>query len=181
MKVPSLDECESLMKEFAVPQHIRAHSEAVRKAANSICKSILAAGGKVDADCVDRAALMHDFLKMHCVKNSCRHALEAGKILSERGFAEFGEIVRLHGLDEVLHFTKSTLLEAKVVWYADKRVKHDKVVSLKERYEYLKQKYGSNGGQAMGQILATEKPGFALEKELSLLAKKNEYLEALHA
>ncbi len=180
MKIPSMEECEALMAEFGVPEHIRKHTEEVRKVANFLAKKISSNGKKIDLGLVDRASLMHDFLKMHCIKNNCRHALEAGKVMAERGYAEFGGVLRLHGLGEVNNFDSKTGLEAKIVWYADKRVNSDKMVSLKERYDYLKERYGSMGGQKMNGIISTEKNAFGLEKELLRLADVSEKLEGLN-
>ncbi len=179
MKLPSLEGCESLLQKHKVPGHIRAHSEAVRRVANFIAGKISARGGKVDSDVVDRAALLHDLMKAHCLQNRCRHAAEAQKVLAAQGYAELGKIVKLHGLEEVLGFNAKTPLEAKIVWYADKRVTHDKICTLTERFDYLKQRYGSLSKQKMDEILSTEKPAFAVEKELLGLAGASEKLEGL--
>src|SRR3989344_7466701 len=164
MKLPTLDECEALMKKYGVPQNIRAHTEYVRKVANYLAQRIAVAGRRVDLDCVDRAAFLHDLMKLYCINNNCRHALEAEKALALAGFAEFGNIVRMHGLEEILRFDSSTPLEGKIVWYADKRVNHDTVVSLRARYDYLKEQYGLLNKEKMAQIVSTEKPAFALER-----------------
>ncbi|MEK6957660.1 MAG: hypothetical protein AABW99_01635 [archaeon] len=171
MKIPPMEECEALMAEFEVPEHIRKHTEEVRKVSNFLAKKISSNGKKIDLGLVDRASLMHDFLKMHCIKNNCRHALEAGKVMAGRGYAEFGEVLKLHGLEEVNNFDSKTCLEAKIVWYADKRVNHGGIVSLKARYDYLKQRYGSMGEQKLREILSTEKSAFGVEKEILGLAK----------
>ncbi|HLC79335.1 MAG TPA: HDIG domain-containing protein [archaeon] len=170
MKLPSLEECESLMEEFNVPENIRKHTEAVRGVANSLAMRIKNQKIKVDAEAVDRAAFLHDLMKMHCIKNNCSHAKAAKGILVQRGYSELGEIVLLHGLEGILRFDKNTSLEAKIIWYADKRVTHDQLVSLSGRYEYLKERYGSISKKKLAQILATREAGFALEKELLSLA-----------
>lgn len=179
MKLPSLEECEAMMRQYEVPEHVRGHTGAVRKVTNFLAIKISENGMKVDLELVDRAALMHDFMKLYCIKNNCRHSEEAEKVLSRKGYPEFGGVVRQHGLDEVLNFGKSTFLEAKIVWYADKRVNHDQIVSLKERYDYLKEKYGSLSKQKMEEIILTEKFGFGLEKELLKLAGVSEKLEGI--
>ncbi|MEM4364089.1 MAG: hypothetical protein QXS90_02310, partial [Candidatus Diapherotrites archaeon] len=73
--------------------------------------------------------------------------------------------------EEVNNFNEKTPLEAKIIWYADKRVTHDKIVSLKERYEYLKEKYGKKSEQKMKEILSTTQNAEKIEKELLELAK----------
>lgn len=166
MRLPSGQECAALLKKYGVPENVLRHSDAVRGVANFLAQRIAANGFRVDLECVEKAALLHDLAKVHCIKNNCRHAAEAERILSELEYPEFGKILRLHGLEEVLDFTDSTPLEAKVLWYADKRVNHDKVVPMKERYDYLKEKYGSTGKEKLKEIVSTEKAAFALEKAL---------------
>ncbi|MCH7902419.1 HD domain-containing protein [archaeon] len=166
MKVPPIKECEAIIQEYKMPGHIREHTEAVRKIANCLAKKI----NGVDKEVVDKGALMHDSLKMYCIKNNCRHAEEAGKVLSEKGYPEFGEVLKLHGLEEVNNFNETTSLEAKIVWYADKRANGNKVVTLDERYAYLKERYGSKNPEKMGQIKSTIENSKKVEEELLKLA-----------
>src|SRR3989344_3463399 len=163
VKIPSLKQCEKLIAAYEMPVQIRKHSEAVRRIANELAEKISKNKTKIDLDLVDRASLMHDFLKMHCIKNKCRHAEEAGNVLSQKGFPEFGKIVKLHGLDEVNSFDAKTSIEAKVVWYADKRVSHDSVVTMEERYEYFRSKYGSVSEKRMREINSTWKNALKIE------------------
>ena len=179
MKIPSIEECEALMEECKVQPHIRAHSETVRRVANFLAGKIAAKGHAIDAEAVDRAALLHDLMKGHCIENGCRHAAEAEKVLAAEGYAELGKIVKLHGLEEVLGFTAKTPLEAKIVWYADKRVTHDKICTLEDRFKYLKERYGSSSKQKMDEIISTEKYAFAVEAELLGLAGVKQDLEGL--
>jgi len=175
MKLPSIDECNSIIKKYGMPRNIELHTQKVRGVANFLAKKILEKRF-VDLDVVDRGALMHDFMKMYCIENDCRHAAEAGRVMASLGYPVFGEILKLHGLEEVLNFDANVSIEAKIVWYADKRVNHDKVVLLSERYAYLKERYGSKSTEKMNQIISTEKPAFDLEKELLSLANVSEKL-----
>ncbi|HLC92504.1 MAG TPA: HD domain-containing protein [archaeon] len=170
MKLPTEKECSALIAKYEVPENVAKHTESVRRIANILSRGISSNGFKIDLECVDKGALMHDVAKMYCIKNNCRHAAEAEKALTQIGYSEFGKVLLLHGLEEVLGFNKSTPLEAKVVWYADKRVTHDKIVSLRERYDYLKERYGSISAEKMNEIISTEKSAYALESELVQMA-----------
>ncbi len=181
MKFPSMPECEALMAEYGAPENVRKHTAAVRRVANFLAEKISAKGAKVDLELVDKAALMHDFMKLYCIKNNCSHTREAAKVLSRKGYPEFGYCIRQHGLEEIIKFGSDTPLETKIVWYADKRVTHDRIVSLRERYDYLKETYGTKSGQKMKEIVATESFSFGLEKELLALAGVTEKLEGLDA
>jgi len=103
MKTPSIEECEAIILEYKMPKHIREHTDTVRKVANCLAKKISSAEKEV----IDKGALMHDALKMHCIANKCRHAEEVGKVLSEKGYPEFGELLKLHGLEEVVDFDEN--------------------------------------------------------------------------
>lgn len=179
MRVPSQNECEELLKKYAVPENIIAHTAMVRKVANFLALKISMRGVKVDLEAVDKGALLHDLMKMHCIKNGCRHAVEAQKVLAGLGYPEFGLLLKLHGLEEVNYFDDSTPIEAKIIWYADKRVNHDKVVSMDDRYKYLKERYGSISKEKMAEIIGTERNSKKVEKELLGLAGVSESLEGL--
>ncbi|MCR4368778.1 MAG: HDIG domain-containing protein [archaeon] len=166
MKIPTIAKCEALLEKYAVPEHIRLHSNAVRKVAQKLANAIKKRGAKVDVDAVSRAALMHDFMKMHCITHNCAHAQEAAAVFEGLGFSEFAKIIRVHGLEDVLKFTKSTPIEAKIVWYADKRVNHHSPVLLEERYSYLEERYGSKSGSKMGEIRSTKAKAKKIESEL---------------
>ncbi|MEM4257270.1 MAG: HDIG domain-containing protein [Candidatus Diapherotrites archaeon] len=171
MKVPAKEKCLELIQKYEMTENVRAHSEQVRKVANFIAKKIKENGKKIDLEAIDKGALLHDLMKIHCIKNDCRHATEAEKVLAKEGYKEFGKLLKMHGLEEVNNFNEKTPLEAKIIWYADKRVTHDKIVSLKERYEYLKEKYGKKSEQKMKEILSTTQNAEKIEKELLELAK----------
>jgi len=51
-----------------------------------------------------------------------------------------------------------------IVYYADKRVNHDQIVSLEERFKYFRETYGEKDSKVMEKINKAEKPTFAIEK-----------------
>jgi len=55
-----------------------------------------------------------------------------------------------------------------VVNYADKRVQHDRIVSLKQRFSDLKDRYG-HVGSALGQMARMEKATYAIEDKIFLI------------
>jgi hypothetical protein len=69
------------------------------------------------------------------------HTETGAELLRERGYFEVGEIVRQHvKLDT--YFETGTPDEAEIVNYADKRVLHDRIVSMADRMDYILEKYG---------------------------------------
>ena len=127
------------MKEHNLPKHIIAHSKSVCKVALDIANKLEKKGIKVDKDLVVAGALLHD------VKRLDKDHVKSGfKLLESLGLKEVARVVKTHGLKhfEEEDFTPKTT-EEKIVFYADKRVINDKIVSLEERFKYLKEKYGT--------------------------------------
>ena len=60
------------------------------------------------------------------------------------GFPEVARIISKHGL---AHLDKEECqpksVEEKIVFYADKRVKHDQIVPVEKRFEYIRERYKS--------------------------------------
>jgi len=87
------------------------------------------------------AALLHDITKTRALETRERHDESGGILLRELGFARIGEIVEQHVI--LLDFNPQEKLdEREILYYADKRVMHDQIVSLAERVEDLILRYG---------------------------------------
>ena len=67
----------------------------------------------------------------------------ASQLLKGMGYVRVGEIVAEH-----VHLTRQTdplrVTEEEIVNYADKRVRHNRIVSLEERFCDLMDRYGKN-------------------------------------
>jgi uncharacterized protein len=130
-KIPTIEQCYELLKKHRTPAHIVRHCEVVAELAVEIAKKISAAGIKVDVDFVHRACLLHDILRL----NGIGHEEAAYKLL-KADYPQMAVAIRKHAykslLDEEL---KPRTIEEKIVYYADKRIMHDKVVPLLERLE----------------------------------------------
>jgi len=137
--IPSPETTSEILKKYQVPPHILLHSEMVRKVAMAIVACLKTAGLPIDSAAVDRAALLHDLCKMDALTSGGDHALMAQEELSRLGYPFIGEIVGQH-----VRLKSLDLNEAMVVNYADKRVMHDRIVSLPERFEDLMARYGTD-------------------------------------
>ncbi len=137
--IPSPETTSGILKRFKVPLHILLHSEMVRKVALSVAVCLNRAGIPIDSAAVDRAALLHDLCKMDALTSGGDHALMAQEELSRLGYPFIGDIVGQH-----VRLKSLDINEAMVVNYADKRVMHDRIVSLPERFEDLMGRYGTD-------------------------------------
>lgn len=150
-KIPSIEQCLTYMDDFSMLENIRAHSFMVARAATALLEGLRMAG-KTSAflppeDLVLAGALLHDIAKTQCLKTACKHALVGQGICLDLGFPEIGEIVRDHVIlsDYAPERYKQGIFNAcELVYYADKRVRHDQIVSLESRLEYILERYGDN-------------------------------------
>ena len=139
--IPSRAECYRLLEEFRVPPHIVAHCEKVAKVAVFLAKHLVEKGEPINIPLVEAGGLLHDLTKHLSLKTGENHAQSAARILRERGYPEVANVVAQH------IFLKpgppgSPIREEELVYYADKRVMHTKIVPLKVRFEDLRARYG---------------------------------------
>ena len=134
MKIPQERECLKILEEVKLPEHIVAHSKAVCRVALEVAENLERRGVEVNKGIIIASALLHDVKKLEPY-----HEKAGARFLEERGLKEIAKVVRKHCLNIDV---KPETIEEKIVFYADKRVNEDKIVSLEERFKYLKEKYG---------------------------------------
>ena len=138
------------MDEHGMLDNIKAHSFMVARVAEALIQAM--AKGKLrhqlpSLDLVLAGALLHDIAKTPCLDNRCDHARLGRDICVELGYPDIGEIVREH---VVLYdfapdrYQRGNFLAKEIVYYADKRVRHNAVVSLDQRLDYIIEFYGNN-------------------------------------
>lgn len=172
-------EITKIYQEFQVPKHIIAHMKVVAKVANKLAKKIKQKGKKIDEELIENAALLHDVVRYvdfknikkedpDCWKNLWEKYHEIGhekamaKILQKKGENELAKLIARHGFFSIW---KLKTLEEKILYYADKRVDHDKIVPLHARFEEGKKRNMSPEDNPQ-LIIDTEKKVFELEQEL---------------
>lgn len=153
--LPTRRQCLSLLKEHGVPSHIVKHSIAVAKVAVFLAERLKEKGIAVDVNLVDRACLLHDIFRICDFKQSGNSRFEqkitqkskskqqqikahedvAYDFLKEK-YPALALTVKKHRYTALLdEKERPTTWEEKLVYYADKRVMHDRIVSLRERLE----------------------------------------------
>lgn len=155
-----------LLKEHRMPKNILEHSLFVNKVAMYLARRLKENGVDINLEVVDIASLLHDLDKIYEIerKDVYRHGKTSYKILKDLS-PEVAKIVKKHTLGEILKRNSIKTWEEKIVFYADKRV-GDKIVTLGERYDYLRKKYGSKSNKIMEIINKTEPLVKKLEREV---------------
>ena len=161
IKIPSVEECFQLLAQCHVPRHIIRHCQATADLAVELAEKIAANGIEVNVDFVHRACLLHDIMRVCDFTKPIEHIFDDGvseedlqkwRQLSERykgirheqagyeflkdKYPEIAVAIKKHAYKALIEKDNCPeTIEEKLVYYADKRVMHDKVVSLAERLE----------------------------------------------
>lgn len=148
MQIPNEQECAELLAKYDTPVHIISHS---RKVAQVGCLLGIGLVGQRDHPLnlalLGASCLLHDIGKYPClVDGAGYHDIRGEEILQAEGYPAVARIVVQH---VVLRGSKDDpIREEHIVFYADKRVVHDKVVSLEERFIYLAETYAKSNAAA---------------------------------
>ncbi len=152
--VPDTTTCLRLMEQYGMLPHIRKHSIVVARVAEFLVDHLPAAAlpstpvqRRQHHDLVIAGALLHDIAKTLCLDNSCDHARRGAEICTELGFPEIARIVEEHVIlkqHEPHRYARGIFTAREIVYYADKRVRHDEIVTLRERLDYIIGHYGRN-------------------------------------
>ncbi len=161
-----------LLTKYRVPLHILAHMKKVSALSLFIGNRLRGLGIAVDLILLRQGALLHDFvklvdfttldlkyfhqnyshedvvfwtnlMKMYPDQGHCQAGYE---ILMEEGEPVLANIVKKHCFKALISSEDSPeTWEEKIVYYADKRVRHDEIVSVKERLEDGRKRYFPDG------------------------------------
>ncbi|WXG41739.1 MAG: HD domain-containing protein [Candidatus Freyarchaeum deiterrae] len=153
-----------LLRTYNVPRNIVNHSLIVSRVAVFLATELNKKGYNLNIDEIEAAALLHDIKKIDSLKTGTGHAQEGWLLLNKLGYNEVAEIVKQHVfLDQ--NNDPQEIREEEVVNYSDKRVRHSEVVPLKERFAYLKERYGKDE-ESLRVINRLEKRARELENKI---------------
>jgi len=176
MQIPSQTECYRLMMQMGMLENIMTHSLQVCRVASWISRQVCQQGSDVNLDLVQAGALLHDITKTRSIRTGEMHSETGSNYLTQLGYAEVADIVRQHVRLDV-YFETGTPSEAEIVNYADKRVLHDRIVTLKERMEYILERYGNSAATRNGYAWLRDKSVELEERIFLLLPIQPEILE----
>ncbi len=133
MAIPTRDQCMVLMERALMPEHIQQHSFVVAHVALYLGGLLNQNSVRLDLELLEAGALLHDIAKARGLSTGERHEDVGARMLADWGYASLSPIVQEHVmLDPAI--LRGPITESLIVNYADKRVKHDQVVSLSDRF-----------------------------------------------
>ncbi|WP_051185033.1 HD domain-containing protein [Desulfatiglans anilini] len=140
--IPSYETCLEAWDQHRMLDNIRAHSLIVARVAHFLAETLLAQGIPVSVAKTTAGALMHDIAKTPSLQSGEDHSELGRRICLQHHFDEIADIVaehvRLRSFD-----LNGVYSEKELVYYADKRVNHDRIVSLDRRLDYIIERYGA--------------------------------------
>jgi uncharacterized protein len=149
--IPTVDQCFELMEKYGMLENIKSHSIMVEKVANVIAREIIKSGTEISMSMITAGALMHDIGKTLCLNTRADHAAKGSEICIVNHLEEIAEIVKEHVIIEGFD-PEADVNETEIIYYADKRINHDKLVSLDERLKYLLIRYAKGNKNIEGLI-----------------------------
>ena len=153
------------MNTYGMLDNIKEHSFMVEQVAQIIARGIKKSGIDISIEKVTAGALLHDIAKTMCLGSPDDHAAMGVEICIENNFMEIadivGEHIRLKSYDP-----ENDVNEKEIIYYADKRVNHNKVVPLDKRLEYLIERYASKEKGLIKRIEANFRKCREVEKRI---------------
>ncbi|MBT7337596.1 tRNA (adenosine(37)-N6)-threonylcarbamoyltransferase complex ATPase subunit type 1 TsaE [Candidatus Peregrinibacteria bacterium] len=185
MSYPTKEQILGWREDMSLPPHICNHCDAVAKFATSFGQNLLKHGVIIRPGALHTAGLIHDLMRFVDFKDGStkedskedrsiwntwklqypglHHEDACAAFLEEHGHNAFATIVRTHGLGS--HSGPLNTIEQKLLFYSDKRVAEDVVVTLQERFDDFTIRYGNGNKSEEGEIWL--KGSLELEKELT--------------
>jgi putative nucleotidyltransferase with HDIG domain len=158
------------MADYSMIPNIIEHSFQVMNVSLAITDN-LKNGVQINRDMIIAAALLHDITKTQSIETRERHDLSGGILLRELGFASIAAIVEQH-VDFQNFNPQGKLEEREIVFYADKRVMHDRIVGTREREADLLRRYGTTE-ERRRMIIHLFSPVYAMEKKIAGFMKED--------
>jgi len=167
MPIPTRSQCLNLMEQIGMPVHIQRHSLLVAKVAFCLGSLLNETALALNLELIEAGALLHDIAKERSIRTGERHDDLGARMVLELGYHRLAPIIKDH-----VHLDRSQLeapiTESLLVNYSDKRVKHDRVVSLHDRFQDLIVRYAKTRDHRSRLL---EKLDLFLEVEIRIFEK----------
>lgn len=188
------EDIQALLDEFQTPQNVCRHCEMVAQVALDLGTKLIEKGEIMSLGFLYEAAMLHDMVRLidftelnrehfdeevtdakwkkwqdlREIYKGRHHAEVAQEILMQRGRPEVADIIRKHCTSCILQKANAEELitwEDKLLYYADKRVKHSSIVTMQERFKI---------GREQNPLIAK-----SLAESVEIEAKANELENAI--
>jgi len=196
--LPTRKECLVILAEYHVPPHIVNHSQTVAKLAVFLAQRLNENGAAVNVNALEGACLLHDLLRVHDFKESdykrfernlperekvkwqslrakyksIPHELAAYDILKDKYPATALTIKRHRYMALLDEKDCPETWKDKLLYYADKRVMHDKIMPLKQRLaEGHKRNIHLHGSAAQSKVNTSKVDPLIYEMEKEIFEK----------
>jgi len=196
--LPTRKECLAILAEYHVPPHIVSHNRAVAKLAVFLAQRLNQNSAVIDIELLDRACLLHDMMRIFDFPEPDYHQFErslpaeekakwrrlrakykasshedaACDILKEKYPALALAIKRHRYMALPDEKNRPDTWEEKLLYYADKRVMHERIVPLKERLaEGHKRNILSHGSETQSKINTAKVDPMIEEMEKEIFEK----------
>lgn len=163
-KIPTEEECHELMARHFMLPNIVEHSLQVMRVSLAITDN-LKENVSLNRDLVIAGSLLHDITKTRSLQTKERHDVSGGTLLRKLGYPDIAEIVEQHVIIHDLDLD-GKIEEKEIIYYADKRVMHDTIVTLEERVHDLIQRYGAKE-ETRDLILKNREQVLAVERKIA--------------
>jgi len=170
-RAPSDAQCRELWDRYDMPGHIREHSLLVAGVATELAELGAAAGLDVDVRTVRASALLHDLAKHYTILHGGSHAQLGGAWAMQLTGNAVLAMGILHHVYWPFELDAERYFMPLAVLYADKRAKHDELVSIDTRFEDLIVRYGHTP-EIQEKIRWTVVQALDIERRLSDLLGK---------
>lgn len=146
--VPDETACLAVWQRYGMFEHIGRHSRQVANMAEALAARAAEIGAADRPDqlrAISRAAgLLHDIAKSYTVQHGGSHAqIGSSWVVAATGNHRIAQAV-YHHVEWPWPLPESLIHPVFFVIYADKRARHDEIVTLDERYEDLLVRYGKS-------------------------------------
>lgn len=149
MRLPTEPEYAKLYASYHTPENIQRHMAVVAILGRQIADAHHEAGHQVQVDLVYAAGKLHDLIRVQAqwpylpknITPPLPHA-EINYRLLRSAYPEVAQVIRTHSLLSITETSRLDTLEKKIVYYADKCVNHDQLVTVQDRLALGKERWG---------------------------------------
>ncbi len=164
--IPTNEESYGLLRKYGTPEHIVQHSQRVWEVGRLLAEGLERRQYPLNLSLLRASCLLHDIGKYPCILDGTRsHDVRGEQILLEEGFPEVARIIVQHVI--LRSAPEAPVGEEHILYYSDKRVVHDEVVSVEDRFVYLLDTYARNPESERG-IMRMKQETLRIERDIFL-------------